>query len=42
VIGQPGVTSVLVGARKIEQVDQAFAAEQMGLTSELRERLNTL
>ena len=42
VIGQPGVTSVLVGARTIAQVDQAFAAEQMGLTAELRERLNTL
>lgn len=42
VIGQPGVTSVLIGARQTEQVDQAFAAEQMGLTVELRETLNKL
>ena len=42
VIGQPGVTSVLVGARKLEHIDQAFEAEQMGLEPELRETLNGL
>ncbi len=42
VIGQPGVTSVLVGARSLEHVDQAFQAEQMGLDPELRQMLNDL
>lgn len=40
VIGQPGVTSVLIGSRGIDQVDQAFEAERMGLTPELRAELN--
>ncbi len=42
VIGQPGVTSVLVGARKLSHIDQAFEAEQMGLEPELRAALNAL
>ncbi|MEM7131040.1 MAG: aldo/keto reductase [Chloroflexota bacterium] len=42
VIGQPGVTSVLVGARKLAHIDQAFEAEQMGLDPALREALNAL
>lgn len=42
VIGQPGITSVLVGARHTGHVDQAFAAEQMGLSAELRAELNQL
>ncbi len=41
-IGQPGITSVLVGARGTEQVDQAFEAEAMGLSDEVREALNKL
>ncbi len=42
VIGQPGITSVLVGARHTGHVDQAFEAEQMGLSDELRAALNNL
>jgi aryl-alcohol dehydrogenase-like predicted oxidoreductase len=41
-IGQPGITCVLVGARGTEQVDQAFAAEAIGLSEELRGALNKL
>lgn len=41
-IGQPGITSVLVGARHVGHVDQAFAAEAAGLTSELRAELSNL
>ena len=40
VIGQPGVTSVLIGCRSLSHVDQAFAAKEMGLIPELREKLN--
>lgn len=36
VIGQPGVTSVLIGCRSTAHIDQAFAAEQTGLPPELR------
>lgn len=42
VIGQPAVTSVLVGARNTAQIDQAFEAEKMGLSPELRQRLSAL
>jgi len=42
VIGQPGVTSVLVGARNTAQVDQAFEAEEMGLSPDLRATLSAL
>ena len=41
VIGQPSVTSVLIGSRDIAQVDQAFEAEQMGLAPELRAEFNS-
>lgn len=41
-IGQPGITSVLVGARGHEQVDQAFEAEAMGMSDELRTRISQL
>ena len=41
-IGQPGITSVLIGCRTLSHVDQAFNAEEMGLTQELRDRLNAL
>ena len=42
VIGQPGITSVLIGARTPEQVDQAFSAEENGLSDELRAALSAL
>ncbi|MBV7333317.1 aldo/keto reductase [Chloroflexi bacterium TSY] len=42
VIGQPGVTSVLIGARKLSHIDQAFEAEQMGLEPDLREAFNAM
>ena len=41
-IGQPGITTVLIGCRKLSHVDQAFEAEEMGLSAELRDRLNAL
>lgn len=41
-IGQPGITSVLIGCRTLSHVDQAFQAEEMGLTQEQRDRLNAL
>ncbi len=41
-IGQPGITSVLIGARSTAQVDQAFEAEAMGLAAEVRAALNAL
>ena len=42
VIGQPGITSVLIGARHLTHVDQAFKAEAMGLSDKLRADLNNL
>lgn len=42
VIGQPGVTSVLVGARHTSHIDQAFEAEATGLSDELRDRMSNL
>ena len=41
-IGQPGITCVLIGARGIDQVDQAFEAEAMGMDTELRAALSGL
>ena len=41
-IGQPGVTSVLVGARGTDQIDQAFAAEAAELPADLRAALSAL
>ena len=41
-VGQPGITSVLVGARTIGHIDQAFMAEEAGLSDELRTALNCL
>ena len=40
--GQPGITSVLIGCRTLSHVDQAFTAEEMGLATELRDRLNAM
>ncbi len=36
VTGQPGITSVLVGARSVVHIEQAFAAADRGLDPELR------
>ena len=41
-IGQPGITSVLIGCRTTSHIDQAFQAEEMGLTQEIRNRINAL
>ena len=41
-IGQPGITSVLIGCRSTSHIDQAFQAEEMGLTQELRDKINAL
>ena len=41
-IGQPGITSVLIGCRTLSHVEQAFNAEDMGLAQDLRDRLNAL
>ena len=41
-IGQTGITCVLVGARSTEQVDQAFEAEALGISEEIRTALNSL
>lgn len=42
VMGQPGVTSVLIGARALAHIDQAFEADQTGMEPALREQLNAL
>ncbi len=42
VIGQPGVTSVLIGARTPAHIEQAFEAERAGLDPDLRQTLNEL
>jgi aryl-alcohol dehydrogenase-like predicted oxidoreductase len=41
-ISQPRITSVLIGARSPEQVEQAFEAEAMGMSPELRAELSNL
>ena len=38
----PGITSVLIGARSPEQVDQALEADALGMTPELRAELSAL
>ena len=39
VVHQPGITSMLVGARDLHQIDQAFTAETAEITAELRAEL---
>jgi 1-deoxyxylulose-5-phosphate synthase len=39
---QPGITSLLIGARRPEQVDQALEANAMGMTPGLRAELSAL
>lgn len=41
VLGQPGITSTLIGCRTTTQVDQAFEAAAMGLSPELRAEFNS-
>ena len=41
-ITQPTITSVLIGARRREHIDNAFEAEAMGMSAELRDELNAL
>lgn len=41
-LNQPGITSVLIGARKLSHVDQAFEAEARELNLELLARLTSL
>lgn len=41
VLGQPGITSTLIGCRTTAQVDQAFDAAAMGLSDELRAEFNS-
>lgn len=38
-IAQPGITSVLIGCRNTEQVDQAFEAERAGIEEEFLQQL---
>lgn len=41
VLGQPGITSTLIGSRNTAQIDQAFDAASAGLSVELRAELNS-
>lgn len=41
VLGQPGITSTLIGSRNTAQIDQAFEAASAGLSTELRAELNS-
>ena len=38
-LNQPYISSVLIGARNTDQVDQAFAAEQMNLEESIQQKL---
>jgi aryl-alcohol dehydrogenase-like predicted oxidoreductase len=42
VITQSGITSVLIGARDIAHIDNAFAAEGWGISGDLRDELSAL
>jgi aryl-alcohol dehydrogenase-like predicted oxidoreductase len=42
VLGQPGITTTLIGARSPAQVDQAFEADTAGLLDEVRAELSRL
>jgi aryl-alcohol dehydrogenase-like predicted oxidoreductase len=39
VLGRPGITSMLIGARSPSHIDQAIAAQRAGLADDLRVRL---
>jgi len=42
VMGHPGITSTLIGARTVEHVEQAIAAQAIGMSPELRAQLSAL
>jgi aryl-alcohol dehydrogenase-like predicted oxidoreductase len=42
VLNRPGITSVLIGARNTDQVDQAFTAENLSRQSEIQTVLTKL
>jgi len=42
VITQPAITSVLVGARRVEHIDNAFEAKAIGISAGLRDELSAL
>jgi 1-deoxyxylulose-5-phosphate synthase len=42
VMSHPGIISTLIGARSVEHVEQAIAAQAMGMSPELRAKLSTL
>ncbi len=42
VLHRPGITSVLVGARSLDHVEQAFEAEAMSVDEDLQQRLDSL
>ena len=41
VLGQPGITSTLIGSRNTAQVDQAFEAAETGLSAALRAEMSS-
>ncbi len=41
VLGQPGITSTLIGGRTTAHIDQAFEAVETGISAELRAELNS-
>jgi len=41
VLGQPGITSTLIGGRTTAHIDQAFEAVEAGISAELRAELNS-
>lgn len=41
VLGQPGITSTLIGGRTTAHIDQAFEAVEAGMSAELRDELNS-
>lgn len=42
VITQSAISSMLIGARRVEHIDNAFEAESMGMSPELRDELSAL
>lgn len=42
VISRPGITSVLIGARQIDHIDQAFIAETLSTNNDVQQILNSL
>jgi aryl-alcohol dehydrogenase-like predicted oxidoreductase len=42
VLGRPGITATLIGARSPAQIDQAFAAQELGAAGDIRAALSLL